>query len=242
MTLLDRLYTRPCSGMASLMVHFLLGGCSTATPHTYNPRQAIEYRHSNPGPFAVRPLPIPAVFGQPGGMVYLPDDHDDPAPLVIWQNGTGEPIATYHSIARHLASWGMAVLGSNDRRMGSGHRAIALVESAALWSSTPDHPLHGKIRAETFAFVGSSQGAVGAINAHTRFATGRAATALAIQGTPTTEAIDFFRLNLSYDPREVTAPILVLTGTEEALISPIALNRDIFAGLKGSELRALAIA
>ncbi len=242
MSLPEHSYIRPGLGMAMLIVLMILGGCSTSTHHAYDPTQEIEYRYSNTGPYPVTPIAIPANYGELGGTAYLPDDHDGPAPLVIWQNGTGETIATYDAIARHLASWGMVVIGSNHRQMGSGETAVSLVENAELWSATPGHPLFGRIMASAFALVGSSQGAVGTINAHTEFATGRSATALAIHGTPTREAIDFFGLDLRYDASSITAPILILTGTEDDFISPVRLNRTIFDSLTGPALRVLAVA
>lgn len=225
-----------------LIALLVLGGCSTSTPHAYDPAQEIEYRYSAPGPFAVQKVALPPASGQPDGMAFIPIGHDGPAPVVVWQNGTGEPIATYDAIARHLASWGLAVLGSNDRQMGSGETAISLIGNAVLWSATPGHPLHGRIDAESFALVGSSQGAVSTINAHTRFALGRCATTLAIHGIPSRDAIDFFRLDIAYDASGVTAPTLVLTGTEDEFISPVSLNQLIFDGLSPSTLNLFGVA
>lgn len=68
------------------------------------------------------------------------------------------------------------------------------------------------------------------------------ATALAIHGTPTKQAIDLFGLDLNYDAGIITAPILVLTGTEDEFISPIRLNQAIFDGLTGPAMRVLAVA
>ncbi len=242
MVLREKFYFRPSTGMAMLIVLMVLGCCSTSKPHVYDPIHEIEYRYSTTGPYPVTRIAIPAAFNQPGRSAYLPDAHDGQAQLVIWQNGTGEPINTYDAIARHLASWGMVVIGSNDRQMGSGQRATGLLKDAQLWSATPDNPFFGRISANTFAFVGSSQGAVSSINAHTQFTEGRGAAALAIHGTPSQEAINFFGLSLSYDASTVTAPILILTGTEDEFISPVRLNQAIFNSLAVPGLRVLAVA
>lgn len=242
MALPKEIRLRPCTGMAMLIAMLVLGGCGSPAPHTYRNSQSIEYHYSSTGPYEVSQVAVPAVFGRPGGAVFLPDGFDGRAPLVIWQNGTGVGIGTYDAIARHLASWGMVVIGSNDTQMGSGQRAINMLEDARLWSATPNHPLFKRIAADRFAFVGSSQGAVGAINAHSRFDAGRQARALVIHGTPTKEAIRFFGLDLNYDAEKITAPVLILTGTEDEFISPIRLNQAIFDGLDGPGLRFLGVA
>ncbi len=242
MTVPYQFYMRPNTGMAMLVALLVLGGCATSTPHIYDAEQEVEFLYSRSGPHSVMTSEIPATFGQPGGRLYLPEGHDGPAPLVVWQNGTGEPIGTYDAIARHLASWGMAVIGSEDRQMATGERAVAMLANARLWSMTRDHPLFARIDADTFALVGSSQGAVSTINAHTQYEIGRGATALAIHGTPTDEAIAFFRLDMDYDAGAVTAPTLILTGTEDEFISPLWLNRALFEGMRGPGLRALAVA
>ena len=190
MTLREDSYIRPCRSMTVLITLLVLGGCFTSALYACDLRQEIEHRYSSAGPLAVTPITIPAVRGQLISIAYRLTDRDGPAPLVIWQNGTGEPIATYDAAPRHLASRGEEVIGRNDWQMGLDHRAISLIENAALWSSTPDHLLYQSIRAETFALVGSSQGAVSNLNSHARFATGREAAALAIHGAPTEEAIE----------------------------------------------------
>ncbi|WP_299689888.1 hypothetical protein [uncultured Tateyamaria sp.] len=220
----------------------LIAACAMPVRHGFDVARRIEHRYSVAGPYPVSRLRTPATFGRPGGVAYIPVNPDGPVPLVIWQNGTGETITTYDAIARHLASWGLAVIGSDDRQMGSGDRAIALLEDSKLWSRTPDHPLFGRILPQTFAFLGSSQGAVGSINAHTRSAEGRRATALAVHGTPTQQALDFFRLDLSYDATSITAPVLILTGTQDAFISPVRLNRNLFDSLSGPGLRVFGVA
>ncbi len=233
---------RKISSITVLLAAVALAACSETEPHVYAPSQRIEHQYSKAGPYSATRIETPARFGLPRGAAYLPGDAERPAPLVIWQNGTGVDIDTYDAIARHLASWGLAVLGSYDRQMGSGQTAIAMLENARLWSSTPGHPLHGRVAAGRFAFVGSSQGAVGTINAHTEFSLGRTATALAVHGTPTDEAIAFFGLDLQYDATRISAPIFIMTGTEDDFISPISLNETMFHGLSGEPMRAIGVA
>lgn len=228
--------------IAMLIGFVILASCSTPDPHTYAPAQPVEYRFSQAGPYTVSRIDTPALFGRPRGAAYLPDQPAAPAPLVIWQNGTGVDIDTYDAIARHLASWGLVVLGSYDTQMGSGQTAIGMLENARLWSQTPDHPFYRRVDTIRFALVGSSQGAVSAINAHTNYSAGRAATALAIHGTPTPEAIAFFGLDLEYDTGTVSAPVFIMTGTKDEFISPIQLNKALFAGLSGPAMRVLGIA
>lgn len=149
MTRFEDSRSRSKSALKTIIALLVLCGCSTSTPHRYDPAQQIEYRYSGVGPFPVTSFYVPPFLDSPGGLVYLRDSHRDPAPLIIWQDGTGESIGTYDAIARHLASWGMVVMGSDDRQMGSDAKAIGLLEKAQLWSIEPDHPLFQRIAPNT---------------------------------------------------------------------------------------------
>lgn len=218
-----------------------LGGCGETTPHHYKADAPIEYRYSQPGQYAERRIELSALEGQTQYAVYLPDDAGRPHPVVIWQNGTGVDIDTYDAIARHLASWGIVVLGHYDGQMGSGQAAITSLRHARQWADAPGHPLHARLDMDRVAMAGSSQGAVGTINAHTRFASGRALRTIAIHGTPSRQAIDFFQLELDYDASAITAPVFIMTGTEDSFISPVSLNQAIYDGLPKATPRALGV-
>ncbi|MEJ8561944.1 hypothetical protein QTO30_12450 [Yoonia sp. GPGPB17] len=216
--------------------------CADPKPHVFSTEAPIEYHYSQTGRYAAEVIEI-ATQGQAGHLrAYIPVGRQSERPVVVLQNGTGVDIDTYDALARHLASWGLIVVGSYDQQMGSGAAGIAILHNLQEWATLPGHPLNGRIDVDNIAMAGSSQGAVGTINAHTRFAEGRTIKALAIHGLPTRQAIDFFGLDLSYDVAGVTAPIFVMTGTEDEFISPIALNQASFNAMTYANLRVLGVA
>lgn len=234
--------TKPFAHIVLAIAILALVGCATRAERLYNPTAQIEYRYSQAGPYAVTRTELSVQGDQARYAAYLPDGEERPRAMVILQNGTNEGIDTYDAIARHLASWGMIVLGNYDTQMGSGEAAIISLRHVGHWTTLPGHPLYRRVDMNRIAMAGSSQGAVGTINAHTRFPEGRMLRALAIHATPSREAIDFFGLDLNYDASAITAPVFIMTGTEDAFISSVELSQSIFNGLRGSALRVLGVA
>lgn len=222
----------------------ILSGCSILIPHDYDPAAPIEYRYSQTGPYGVTRIELSGQDSQARYAVYLPDGEKRPRPMVILQNGNGARINHYDAIARHLASWGLVVLGSNDKKMGTGAAAIASLREVAEWTDTPGHPLHGRIDMDRIALIGTSQGAAGTINAQTNFTEGRNVRAIVIHATPSRRIVDTFggNLDLDYDVSAITAPVLVLTGTTDYVVSPVRASQSIFNRLQGTQLRVLAAA
>ncbi len=239
--ILNSIACRSCLAVA-LAASVMLAGCADRVPFEYEAEQTVEYHYSQPGPASVG-LRLLADRRSGGRyLLYVPEEGAEPAPLLIWQNGTGEDIETYDAIARHLASWGIAVLGSYDTQMGSGADAIAGLQMLRRRSLRPGSPLHGQVDLTRVGMAGSSQGAVGTVNAATRFAAGRRLAALAIHGAPTDQAIGFFGLDLDYETGRIATPVFVMTGTEDDFISPVAFNRQIFDSARRAPLRVLGVA
>lgn len=232
---------KPWFAVSMLIAVFVLGGCAARVPYEYDSAERIEFRYSLPGQYDVVRIELSDKNSQAQYAAYLPTESKGQHPLVIWQNGTGVDIETYDAIARHLATWGIVVLGSYDKQMASGQSAIASLRHVERWTADRRHPLYQRIYQSRIAMAGSSQGAVGAINAHTRFRKGRSIRTLAIHGTPTAQAIKFFGLDFDYDASTVSVPIFIMTGTEDEFISPIAWNEAIFDSLKGSALRVMGV-
>lgn len=101
----------------------LPGGCSILIPHEYDPAAPIEYRYNQTGPYGVTRVKLSGRDDRARYAVYLPDGAKHPRPMVIMQNGNEARINHYDAIARHLASWGLVVLGDDDKQMGTGGAA-----------------------------------------------------------------------------------------------------------------------
>lgn len=238
----QRRIRRLLSYAVAFAVAFLaVTACAPQEPFEFSSKAPIEYKYSVVGPFGVAAYELGETAGDAGIRAYVPVGTDTPSPVVIWQNGTGVDIDTYVPIARHLASWGLVVIGSYDQQMASGGTGIEVLQGLPEWSRTSEHVLNGLLDLDAVSMVGSSQGAVGVINSHTRFAQGRQLRALAIHGLPTERAIEFFGLDFDYNVTGVTAPIFVMTGTEDDFISPIALNTAVFEQMKYSPLKVLGV-
>lgn len=116
-----------------------------------------------PGPYAVGKAGRSLCCDRKGNKVdiYVPQGRkaDEIFPVVTWGNGTWATPAKYQYLLRHLASWGMIVVATNDSSVGTGDTVL---DSLAVLRNSEFAPLSDFRRV---AAVGHSQGASGAFNA-----------------------------------------------------------------------------
>lgn len=136
-------------------------------------------------------------------------------PVIVLCNGSGTPLSKYLALARHYASWGFIVIGTEEEYAWNGFAAemsIRYLErvDADETAGDGDNPFYGKVDFTRVGIAGHSQGAVGVFNALT--ATEHRdiyKTAVAISPTNVQLAKD---LMWDYDPSGVSVPILLMSG------------------------------
>lgn len=140
-------------------------------------------------------------------------------PVVVLCNGSGTPLSKYPAVARHYASWGFVVIGTEETYSWNAFgaemclRYLELMDanqSVGMGDEAQESFLYGKVDFEEVGVVGHSQGGVGVLNAVT--ATEHAATyKAAVALSPTNEELAE-GLMWDYDATKVTVPTLLVSG------------------------------
>ena len=93
-------------------------------------------------------------------------------PLVVMVNGTGTKASQYKAVFKHLASWGVIVIGNEDANSRTGESSAATLDFILGLNKDKNIDFYGKIDIANIGIGGHSQGGVGAINAVTEQANG----------------------------------------------------------------------
>jgi hypothetical protein len=208
------------------------GSAATGTP--------VQDRYAAPGPDAVVHVELEASSGDVPFELYRPADLGPPGtlhPVVTWGNGSWAHPWEYDPFLRHLASWGFVVVASTFDQVGTGAELLGGVDEVRRRSEDPDDPLFGHVDLEHVAASGHSQGAGGSV---------RAATA---PGSPITTVLAFdlpervfaFPEDKVFDVGALRVPVLLLSGSDDQLISGTATNQRYFAAAPAGAGMALLI-
>lgn len=136
--------------------------------------------------------------------------------VIVLANGTGVPVSKYPELARHYASWGFIVVGTEEKYAWDGQaaemslRLLERLQETQQFEEKETNVFYQKVALDRVGIVGHSQGGVGVVNAMTSHAHSplyKAAVAL----SPTNKELAH-NLLWDYDATKVTAPILLLSG------------------------------
>lgn len=179
----------------------------------------IEARYLADGPHGVSEASQQALQDFSRFEVFYPADLADSDmrwPVVVLCNGTGVPLSRYETLARHLASWGFVVIGTEEAYSWNAFgaemclRYLGRADAGELAGDDAPTDLAGHVDLGRVGVVGHSQGAVGALNAASD--TDHAAayrTVVALSPTNETLAHD---LMWDFDASEVSVPTLLVAG------------------------------
>ncbi|MGN0231463.1 MAG: hypothetical protein ACI4A8_04530 [Muribaculaceae bacterium] len=151
-------------------------------------------------------------------LVYYPSDLEHSSkrfPVIVICNGSGTPLSRYSTLARHFASWGFIVIGTEEKYSWNAVCAeiclqyLERVDKNDTIDNTKSLFFH-KIDFGHVGIVGHSQGGVGVINAITE-TEHRLTYKAAVSLSPTNKKLanDLF---WNYDESKIQAPILLLAG------------------------------
>lgn len=132
-------------------------------------------------------------------------------PVIVIANGSGTPLSKYEAVARHYASWGFIVIGTEEKNSWNAfgsEMSLRYLERVA--NELPDRPLYQKVDFDHVGIVGHSQGGVGVINAITDTKhQSLYKTAVSLSPTNKTLAHNLF---WDYDATKVQVPTLLISG------------------------------
>lgn len=143
---------------------------------------------------------------------------EDTYPVVVFANGTGVFASKYKALFKHLASWGVIVLGNEDPSTCTGASAEATLVWLLEQNDDPDSVFYQKVDRSHIGISGHSQGGVAVFNAVSEQPHGGLYTC-AVSLSPTEWALAM-AIGLEYDPSKMTAPTLILAAPENDVITP----------------------
>lgn len=107
--------------------------------------------------------------------VYYPtelESTDRTYPVIVLCNGTGVPLSKYSAVAKHYASWGFIVIGTEETYSWNAFGAEMCLRYLERWNENArigdaDSIFYQKVDFSNVGVVGHSQGGVGVMNAIT---------------------------------------------------------------------------
>lgn len=199
----------------------------------------IENSYLQYGAFEVSYKEYPLLQNFKKFEIYYPSElesTDKRYPLVVICNGSGLPASKYPNLFKHLASWGFIVIGTEEKYAWNGFGAEMCITflrdidgKQTLGGNNETNPFYQKVDFDRVGITGHSQGGVGVFNAISTQEHGsvyKAAVALSPTKTELAE-----NLYWHYDVSEITTPMLLISGTDEAgFIEPDTLEEiyDLF--------------
>ncbi|MGN1137048.1 MAG: hypothetical protein ACI4SF_12615 [Oscillospiraceae bacterium] len=202
------------------MLKFL--SSQTAAPVNYQKTTetagAIEAKYMADGNYDVSAYEETALQGFKKYVIYYPSEietADRIYPIIVMCNGSGTPISKYTAVAKHFASWGFVVIGTEEENDWNGFSAEMCVRHLQRLNeneTTGDNAniFYQKIDLENVGIVGHSQGGVGVFNAITsqdHKETYKAAVSL----SPTNKELAH-NLEWDYDASLIDTPIMLMSG------------------------------
>ncbi len=141
---------------------------------------------------------------------------DQQYPVIVLCNGSGTPLSKYSRLARHYASWGFIVIGTEEMYSWNGFGADLCVSHLRRMNQNKqidenkENIFYQKVDLSHVGIVGHSQGGVGVFNAITEGKNKeiyKAAAAL----SPTNMELAY-NLEWDYDAAKIQTPILLASG------------------------------
>ena len=153
------------------------------------------------------------------------ESSDRQYPAVLFVNGTGVGASRYKPVFEHLASWGFIAVGNEDPSTWEGKKADLTLSYLLNANEDESSIFYHRLDTENIGVTGHSQGGVGVyntINATDHKDSYKCAVAL----SPTQEEVAEQVLHIPYDPSKTTIPILMLSGTENDVITPDNMEKS----------------
>lgn len=182
----------------------------------------IEEKYMSNGAYEVSACEEAVLQGFGKYMLYYPSELTETAgtyPVIVICNGSGTPLSKYPAVARHFASWGFLVIGTEEQYDWNGFSAEMCIRYLELLNenktigdgdSKKANIFFGKIDLENVGIVGHSQGGVGVINAITTQQHSDGFKA-AVSLSPTNQELAH-NLLWDYDASQIKIPILLSAG------------------------------
>lgn len=153
------------------------------------------------------------------------ENSDTKYPVVLFINGTGVGASRYNPVFEHLASWGFIAIGNEDPSTWEGTKANDTLSWLLKANEDESSIFYHKIDLDNIGVTGHSQGGVGVYNTINN-TEHKALYKCAVTLSPTQEEVAEQVLHIPYEPSKTTIPILMLSGTENDVITPDNMEKS----------------
>ena len=178
----------------------------------------IEAKYMANGPYEVtsREDGVMQEFGK--FITYYPAELETSSkqwPVIVICNGSGTPLSKYPAVAKHYASWGFIVIGTEEKYSWNALGADLAIEFLMRWNDNEKIEdtvslFYQKVDFSNVGVVGHSQGGVGVINAITD-TRHKDVFKAAVSLSPTNKELAH-NLLWDYDATKINIPILLFAG------------------------------
>lgn len=206
---------------AALLLRYL--GSRPAAPEDYQQTAetggALEAKYMANGSYEVSVCEVPVLQGFQKYLIYYPSELETSNrqyPVIVVCNGSGTPLSKYPAVARHYASWGFIVIGTEEEYDWSGFSAEMCVRHLERRNNNRQieegktNIFYQKVDLSNVGVVGHSQGGVGVLNAVTA-QPHKDVYKAAVSLSPTNKELAR-NLEWDYDASLVDVPILLVSG------------------------------
>jgi predicted alpha/beta hydrolase family esterase len=179
--------------------------------------------YQNPGAHPIEIMEV--AFDDTDYRVYMPVINEMALPVIVWGNGSEALPDNYDDTFRHLASHGYLVIDSYDKNTGTGKTISDAIGAITALDTSETSLLYHKIDTSRIALVGHSQGSTGVINAYTNFNQHVNIKTIVSIALP---ALYWCDPEDKFDASKITTPFLILSGTNDYIVSPTRTNEIAF--------------
>lgn len=178
----------------------------------------IEAKYMANGPYEVSSHEDATLLDFGKFTVYYPtvlETSTDMYPVIVICNGSGTQLSKYPAVAKHYASWGFIVVGTEEKNAWNAFGAEMSIRYLERWNENEkiedsESIFYQKVDFDRVGIVGHSQGGVGVINAITDTKHKNIYKA-AVSLSPTNKELAH-NLFWDYDASLINIPILLFSG------------------------------
>jgi dienelactone hydrolase len=179
---------------------------------------AIEARYMSNGPYAVSKHENTVLQEFEKFIVYYPSELEcgnQTWPVIVLCNGSGTPLSRYPAVAKHFASWGFIVVGTEENYSWNAFGAEMSIRYLERWNENETIEdtrsiFYHKVDFGNVGIVGHSQGGIGVFNAITE-TQHKDIYKTAVSLSPTNMELAH-NLMWDYDVTKIEIPIMLMSG------------------------------
>lgn len=213
----------------------------------------MEQKYSQHGPYKITNQDFPSENSAIGSWrFWYPQETENSAdklPVILTVNASNVPASKYEPWFRRLASWGFAVIGTEDPQAGTGETTSLTLDY--LLNLPDNHPLRDRLDLTRIGLAGFSQGGAGALAAVSEFENGKYINTLFTGSAAYPQLAE--NMGWKYDFSKINIPVFMTAGTgksddrnvkdpaaEYAGVSPLSSLQEGYKALPDTNFKVIA--